>query len=234
MLDGPRQSLGWRHPCAWQSLGVAAGGGLGWIRWVEGPSLTKRRVTVRASLMAGFIVFAVGCYAHAAGTPRSVPSREAVDAQVMGACLDTVAAEVVRDAVGAAIGGPRTQILILPRSRRSDGFLSAEQLESELPASEWESVALLAEAVRNRGASVQPILVPSARQPTRLLDNSELSAEPKTPWVEFYLPGYSTDDRSALVRAHFGPTPHDATFTCLVTLEHGSWAVRWSKVSYFA
>ena len=195
--------------------------------------MTKTSAAVRASLTAGVIAFAVGCYAHAAGAPRAASSREAVDAQVIGTCLDAVADEVVRNATGAR-GGPRTQILILPRSRRSDGFLSAEQLESELPASEWESVALLAEAVRNRGASVQPILVPSSRHPSRLLETSELSAEPKSPWVEFYLPGYSTDERSALVRAHFGPTPHNAAFTCLVTLEHGSWAVRWSKVSYFA
>lgn len=188
---------------------------------------------MRASLMAGFISFAVGCYAHAASAPRAASFREAADVQVMGACLDAVSAEVVRNAVGA-MGGPRTQILILPKSRRSDGFLSTEQLESELPASEWESVALLAEAMRSRSASVEPVLVPPSQQPTRLLGTSELSAEPKSPWVEFYRPGYSTDDRSAVVRAHFGPTPHDAAFTCLVTLEHGSWTVRWSKVSYFA
>lgn len=188
---------------------------------------------MRAFLVAGFIVFAVGCYTYAAGASQAAPSREAVDALVMGACLDAVADEVVKNAVGA-MGGPRTQILILPKSRRSDGFLSAQQLESELPASEWESGVPLAEALRSRSASVQAIPVPSSRHPTRLLEASELGVEPKSPWVEFYRPGYSTDNRSALVRAHFGPTAHGAAFTCLVTVERGSWAIRWSKVSYFA
>ena len=189
---------------------------------------------VRGLFMACLISVGVPCSSPAGNAPQSSSPQEAVDAQVLGACLDAVADELARNAAGSMISPPRNTILILPNSRRADGFLADNQLESELSVSEWESAALLATAMRSRSASAGPILVPSSLQPTRLLETSELSVEPKTPWVEFYRPGYSTDGRSALVRAHFGPTPHGATFTCLLTLELMRWTVRWSKVSYFA
>jgi len=125
-------------------------------------------------------------------------------------------------------------ILILPKSRSSDAYLSHDQVKSELSVSEWESAAPLAVTMRSRSATAESLPVPSSRQPTRLLGSSEEPVESKSPVVEFYRPGYSTDLRSALVRALFGPTPHGAAFTCLVVLEHQSWVVRWSEISYFS
>jgi hypothetical protein len=189
---------------------------------------------VRGFLKACFMTFAVACSAHAASAPRVSSAEEAVDAQVMGACLDSVAAELVSNAAGKMSGTPRATILILPKSRGSDGYLSHDQVKSELSVSEWESAAPLAVTMRNRSANAEQLPVPSSRQPIRLLGSSEEPVESRNPVVEFYRPGYSTDRRSALVRALFGPTPHGAAFTCLVVLERQGWVVKWLEVSYFA
>jgi|SRR5579864_1722190 len=170
----------------------------------------------------------------AANAPRPTSTQGLVDPQVMGVCLDAVAPKLISNAARPKSATSRSRVLILPTSRKCDGFLTDNQLESELSATEWESAAPLAEAMRSRNTSAQPLVMPSSKQPARLMSSSELGFEPKDPWVEFYWPSYSTSGRTALVRAHFGPTPHGAVFTCLVTLEGMKWVVKWSEISYFA
>jgi hypothetical protein len=189
---------------------------------------------VKGFLIACFMPFAMPSDARAASAPRVTSPQEALDAQVMGACIDAVAGELVSNAAGTMSGPPRRTILILRKSRSTDSYLSHDQVKSELSVSEWESAAPLVVTMRSRSASAQPLPIPSSRQPTRPLGRSEEPVEPKSPVVEFYRPGYSTDRRSALVRALFGPTPHGAAFTCLVVLEHERWVVRWSEIGYFS
>jgi hypothetical protein len=52
--------------------------------------------------------------------------------------------------------------------------------------------------------------------------------------VEAWLPGYSKDGQTAVLRASFGPTPHGATTTYMLAKKNGRWSVVWRKVAYYA
>ena len=60
----------------------------------------------------------------------------------------------------------------------------------------------------------------------------EKSPERKA-WVHTWLPGYSNDGRTAIVRFWFGPTPHGAIGTYLLTRRDGKWKVKWRSFSYY-
>jgi hypothetical protein len=53
-------------------------------------------------------------------------------------------------------------------------------------------------------------------------------------YVETWLPGYSKDGQSAVLRMSFGPTPHGATATYMLAKKDGRWSVVWRDVSYYA
>lgn len=46
-------------------------------------------------------------------------------------------------------------------------------------------------------------------------------------WVEAWVPGFSKDGNTALVRARIGPTAKSATVTAIVKKGTGGWAVAW-------
>jgi hypothetical protein len=52
-------------------------------------------------------------------------------------------------------------------------------------------------------------------------------------YVEAWLPGYSKDRQTAVLRAWFGPTAHGATVTYLLVKKKGKWTVGWRKVAYY-
>ena len=53
-------------------------------------------------------------------------------------------------------------------------------------------------------------------------------------YAGFWLPAYSEDRATALVRFGFGPTPHGACGTYFLEKKGGSWKILWSKLSFFA
>jgi len=53
-------------------------------------------------------------------------------------------------------------------------------------------------------------------------------------WVEAWLPGFSADGSQALVRGWFGPWPHSATVTALVTRRGDQWKVQWHQLTFYA
>ena len=53
-------------------------------------------------------------------------------------------------------------------------------------------------------------------------------------YVETWLPAYSKDGTTALVRFWFGPTPHGAAGTYMLLKEDGQWKVQWRSLAYFA
>jgi len=53
-------------------------------------------------------------------------------------------------------------------------------------------------------------------------------------YVEAWLPAYSKDGTTALVRFWFGPTPHGAAGTYLLIKESDQWKVQWRSLAYFA
>lgn len=53
-------------------------------------------------------------------------------------------------------------------------------------------------------------------------------------YVGFWLPAYSEDGRTALVRFGFGPTPHGACGTYVLEKSGGAWKILWRKLSFYA
>ena len=52
-------------------------------------------------------------------------------------------------------------------------------------------------------------------------------------FVNPYLPGYSSDKRTALFACHVGPTPHGAMGYYLLKKVHGRWEIVWRFIGYF-
>jgi hypothetical protein len=48
-----------------------------------------------------------------------------------------------------------------------------------------------------------------------------------------WLPAYSEDAKTALVRVYFGPTPHGATATYLLVRQNGEWTIKWRRTAYY-
>jgi hypothetical protein len=53
-------------------------------------------------------------------------------------------------------------------------------------------------------------------------------------YAYIWLPGYSMDGSAALVRLLFGPTPHGASATYLLTKKNGAWNVTKWAFAYYA
>ena len=52
-------------------------------------------------------------------------------------------------------------------------------------------------------------------------------------WVDAWVPGYSKDGKTAVVRANFGPAGKVATLTAILSLQGGKWLVIWRKFSVY-
>lgn len=49
-------------------------------------------------------------------------------------------------------------------------------------------------------------------------------------YVDVWLPGYSKDGQTAVLRAWFGPTPHGASATYMLAKKKGKWTIVWRRV----
>jgi len=64
--------------------------------------------------------------------------------------------------------------------------------------------------------------------------NSFRETHPKARgWLEAYLPGYSADGNSAVVRAAVGPWAHAAMLTAVLEKSGDKWVVKWYHVARF-
>lgn len=52
-------------------------------------------------------------------------------------------------------------------------------------------------------------------------------------WVEAWVPGYSKDGKTAVIRARIGPTAKPATLTAIMKKVDGKWAVAWHKYTVY-
>lgn len=152
----------------------------------------------------------------------------ASDADVMGACIDSVAPVILRE---VDTQGAQPPVLIMPMSRKTDGYLTSEQVREDLEPGDWETVATLLADSRMRSAISVRLSSPHGRTPTRFLTDDDMTREAKALWVEFYRPGY--DDKRAFVRGLFWPTYHGGSFSCLVTHEGVRWVTAWSRAGRY-
>ncbi len=51
-------------------------------------------------------------------------------------------------------------------------------------------------------------------------------------YVKAWLPGFSKDGNTAVVRVRFGPSAHGATATYMLIKQDGRWRVKWRRTAY--
>ena len=143
-------------------------------------------------------------------------------------------------------GGAENKIILDAKTGGDSFYLRQNQIEGELDEGQVISQDL-GDELRRRNEVGVPLEGFTPDDPSILV--RDLSALPdgtdfseafgkKFPnakaWVEAWLPAYSKDGTTALVRFWFGPTPHGAAGTYMLIKEDGRWKVLWRSLAFFA
>jgi hypothetical protein len=142
-------------------------------------------------------------------------------------------------------------IVLLPRSPQKRGFLLPGQIASDLR--DVKDVKVPDDLVRNLQKRNTP---PNAKpnnydavavsyaglnfSPRIAIDETDedgmvRAKHPKARgWAEAFLPAYSTDGNTALLRCIIGPSPHGATATILLEKTAKGWVVKWHDFAWYA
>ena len=191
------------------------------------------------------VTCAAGCRLDSEETPGPPSAGERAppdDAAVVTAAVRHFTAQKL----DAVFGGRETKTVILVQQESagpSKMYLSDDQLRSDTRADNWEVPADLREGLRQRNIKAVPLsdwkfgdgIVTADLRADRSgpgLDPLRGHPDAKA-FVDVWLPGYSQDGKSAVVRFWFGPTAHGATATYLLIKDEGGWTVRrWAFAFY--
>jgi hypothetical protein len=203
---------------------------------------------MQAGLVALTVLAAAACPISTAISDDDHPDpplekATSTDAAVIRATLRHFA---TRDESGCFGAAKRTAILVYPESAGpSYIYLSDAQLLRDTDQERWEVPSWLRKGLRWRNGAKQLSLHgldlgPAARH----WDHEKLKGwdrrwSPPEGYPDvramavLWLPAYSADGRTAVVRFSFGPTPHGATATYLLARGVGGWRVtRWAFAYY--
>jgi hypothetical protein len=139
--------------------------------------------------------------------------------------------------------GKKTSIVLYQETAGLSGFLSDDQLDADSDGTNQVPGFLRADLRRRN--SGEPVSLRRLKPSSPRILVGDLSGlswfgdfETRYPqargYVEPWLPGYSKDGETAVLRACVGPTPHGATTTYLLTKKRGRWTVVWRTVAYYA
>jgi hypothetical protein len=202
-------------------------------------------------MQAGLVALIVLAAAHPIGTAVSNdnlldPTRE--KATPMDAAVIRIAMKhfATRNESGCFGGAKRTAILVYPESAGPSGiYLSDAQLLGDTDQEKWEVPSWLRKGLRWRNGAKQLTLHGLDLGPAARHWDPEKLKEWAYPWpppkgypdvramAVLWLPAYSSDGRTAVVRFSFGPTAHGATATYLLARGVGGWRVtRWAFAFY--
>jgi hypothetical protein len=140
--------------------------------------------------------------------------------------------------------------LVRPTTKGPSYYLSGAIVRSDAGTHVVADELIESLSARNRAAATVHIECPVRCDGVRVLRSSEAQAANtraglSTPFgatavIEFWLPGYSADRRTALVRFAVAPSPHGATGTYLLRRNHDCtssqpcWSVVWRKLAFYA
>ena len=123
-------------------------------------------------------------------------------------------------------------------------YLSDGQIQGETRTDGWVVPTDLCEGLRRRNDKPVPlsdwrfgegIVTANLRLESGLLFSDRLKEHPDAKaWVLLWLPAYSSDGKTAVVRFMFGPTSHGASATYLLTWGEGGWTVQKWAFAYYA
>lgn len=174
-------------------------------------------------------------------TPRPPGENEATeeDAKAITAAIEHFSGQKLI----WALGNRESKKAILVHKESSGPspiYLSDTQLQSDLREEKWEVPAEASESLRQRNIKAAPlgglkfgkavIVADIEKVPPEF--NAREYSEAKA-YAHVWLPGYSKDGSTAVVRLSFGPTPHGATATYLLTKTDSAWKVtKWAFAYY--
>jgi hypothetical protein len=176
--------------------------------------------------------------------PQSAEKEAAVDDATI---ISTAIQHFSEQKVALAFIGRESKKVILIHNESSgpSAYLSDSQLRAELRQEKWEIPSELSEGLRRRNAKAvslsdlrfgKGVLVADLRKlPFELpgRDPPKEYEEAKA-YADVWLPAYSSDGTTAVFRFSFGPTPHGATATYLLSKRDGIWRVSKWAFSYYA
>jgi hypothetical protein len=142
--------------------------------------------------------------------------------------------------------GARSQIVVWDATGGSSWYVTPGQLSSETRNGPAVTASLFEElqSRNQRPVSLKEFkpgsprfrLEPRENQPNkeRFHDAFEEQYPDASAFVGFWLPAYSAEGTTALVRFSLGPTAHGACGTYVLMKNQGDWKVNWRKLSYYA
>lgn len=167
----------------------------------------------------------------------------AEDAAVVSAAVQHFGSE--KDAPSFAGREGKTSVLVHTESAGPAAlYLSDDQIRADTAGEKWEVPTELRESLRKRNAAKVPLAgltlgrgvvaadLDKALAP-RDWEGPEKYSDARA-FARVWLPAYSKDGRTAVVRFAFGPTAHGATATYLLTKAEGGWKVTKWKLAYYA
>lgn len=147
-------------------------------------------------------------------------------------------------------------IVLDERSPLKTGFLSSDQIRSDIGKRTLPSEAVSDLRQRNTAADAKPDTHDSVKASyadlkfearivvSNLAEIREKSinkfrffedAYPKARgWLGSYLPGYSKEGNEAIVRAGVGPSAHGAMITAVLEKSGDKWVVKWYHISRYS
>lgn len=177
------------------------------------------------------------------GKIASIPDRDVLEALLLA---------VVADKDFPAPPSPDKAVIVLhERNPQSVGPLinaaevSYETGQKDLPKDAWDD--LVRRNVVRQNPNSRPISYEGLKfDPKIQVGNAFPGPEPpfigKTfeevyptarGWVNAWVPGFSKDGRTAIVRAEIGPSTHMATLTAILQQVGGKWSVTWRRYSVY-
>lgn len=136
----------------------------------------------------------------------------------------------------------RSVILVNPESAGQGFYISANQISADLYRKGWKIPPDVEENLRRRNSQVFSLKNLPPEKGTQIVERSGfdstdelMEAHPDAKaLVVLWLPGYASDEKRAVVRFFFYPTPHGAVATYLLELAKGKWIVARSTLAYYA
>jgi hypothetical protein len=138
----------------------------------------------------------------------------------------------------------KAQIVLNEKTNGSGGF-DDDQLNSEFGSAKEGGIPVPICADLRRRNSAEPLSLSGFKPKNSkilveelpdITQRGQFNFERKYPqantYVEAWLPGYSKDGKTAVVRVRFGPSPHEGTATYLLENREGRWKVKWKTTTH--
>lgn len=133
-------------------------------------------------------------------------------------------------------------VVLAAETVEKSGMLSAGQLCADLEAHGYSVPDDAGVNLGQRNTKAVPLLGFKSRNSNVLVRDLEgiksdfdftVSYPRARCYVHAWLPGYSQDRRTAVLRFWIGPSPHGATGTYLLIKETDTWTVKWQHKRYY-